>query len=41
MLEKPCPYHEGPIKHTLKECSMMKHYFSRGAKGMGDQGKKP
>jgi hypothetical protein len=24
MLEKPCPYHQDPIKHTLKECGMMK-----------------
>jgi hypothetical protein len=41
MLEKPCPYHRGPVKHTLKECGMMKCYFSEGAKGKGDQGKKP
>jgi hypothetical protein len=36
MLEKPCPYHQGPVKHTLKECGMMKRYFSRGAQGKGD-----
>jgi hypothetical protein len=30
MLDKPCPYHRGPIKHTLKECGMMKHYFFGG-----------
>jgi hypothetical protein len=40
MLEKPCPYHQGPVKHTLKECDMMKHYFFEGTKGKGGQGKK-
>jgi hypothetical protein len=29
MLRKPCPYHKGPTKHTLEECTMMQHYFSR------------
>ena len=23
MLKKPCPYHHGPVKHTLKECTML------------------
>jgi hypothetical protein len=41
MLEKPCPYHRGQVKHTLKECGMMKHYFSRGAQGKGDSDKRP
>jgi hypothetical protein len=41
MLMKPCPYHRGPIKHTLKECGMMKCYFSRGVQGKGDPGKRP
>jgi hypothetical protein len=41
MLEKPCPYHRGPVKHTLKECGMMKRYFSGGAQGKGDPGKRP
>jgi hypothetical protein len=41
MLEKPCPYHRGPVKLTLKECGMMKHYFSRGVQGKGDPGKRP
>jgi hypothetical protein len=22
MLKEPCPYHQGPIKHTLEECAM-------------------
>jgi hypothetical protein len=30
MLKKPCPYHRGLVKHTLKECGMMKCYFSEG-----------
>jgi hypothetical protein len=41
MLEKPCMYHWGPVKHTLKECGMMKRYFSGGALGKGDLGKRP
>jgi hypothetical protein len=41
MLEKPCPYHRGPVKHTLKECVKIKRYFSRGAQGKGDPGKRP
>jgi hypothetical protein len=41
MLEKSCPYHQVPVKHTFKERGMMKCYFSRGAKGKGDQGNKP
>jgi hypothetical protein len=28
MLKKPCPYHRGPTKHTLEECTMMRCYFS-------------
>jgi hypothetical protein len=28
MLKKPCPYHKGPTKHTLEECTMMQRYFS-------------
>jgi hypothetical protein len=39
VLEKPCPYHRGPVKHTLKECGMMKRYFSRDPQGKGDPGK--
>jgi hypothetical protein len=41
MLEKPCPYYWGPVKHTLKECGKIKHYFSRGAQGKGDPSKRP
>jgi hypothetical protein len=41
MLDKPCSYHRGLVKHTLKECGMMKCYFSRGAQGKGNPGKRP
>jgi hypothetical protein len=41
MLEKPCPYHRGPAKHTLKECGMMKCYISEGAQGKGNPNKRP
>jgi hypothetical protein len=40
MHEKPCPYHRGPVKHTLKECGMIKCYFSGGAQGKDDLGKR-
>jgi hypothetical protein len=41
MLEKPCPYHRGQVKHTLKECGMIKHYFFGGTPGKSDLGKRP
>jgi hypothetical protein len=27
MLKESCPYHQGPVKHTLEECVMLRHYF--------------
>jgi hypothetical protein len=27
MLKEPCPYHQGPVKHTLEECVMLRRYF--------------
>jgi hypothetical protein len=27
MLKESCPYHQGPIKHTLEECVMLRRYF--------------
>jgi hypothetical protein len=27
MLKEPCPYHQGPIKHTLEECAMLRRHF--------------
>jgi hypothetical protein len=29
MLKKSCPYHETPVSHTLKQCNMLKKYYSR------------
>jgi hypothetical protein len=41
MLKESCPYHRGPIKHTLEECDMLRHYFNKAgppAEGGKDQG---
>ncbi len=27
MLKESCPYHQGPVKHTLEECVMLRCYF--------------
>jgi hypothetical protein len=29
MLKEPCPYHQGPIKHTLEECAMLRCHFHK------------
>jgi hypothetical protein len=29
MLKESCPYHQGPIKHTLEECVMLPRYFHK------------
>ena len=29
MLKKPCPYHKGPVNHTLEQCEMLKKYYNR------------
>jgi hypothetical protein len=29
MLKESCPYHRGPVKHTLEECDMLWHYFNK------------
>jgi hypothetical protein len=29
MLKKSCPYHLGPVKHTLEECVMLRRYFHK------------
>jgi hypothetical protein len=26
LLDTPCPHHEVPVKHTLRECRLMKNY---------------
>jgi hypothetical protein len=29
MLKESCPYHKGPVKHTLEECVMLWRYFHK------------
>ena len=29
MLKKPCPYHQGPVKHALEDYSMLQRYYAR------------
>jgi hypothetical protein len=29
MLKDSCPYHQGPVKHTLEECVMLRCYFHK------------
>jgi hypothetical protein len=29
MLKESCPYHQGPIKHTLEECVMLRRHFHK------------
>jgi hypothetical protein len=36
MLKQSCPYHQGPIKHTLEECVMLRHYFHKAGSLAGD-----
>jgi hypothetical protein len=41
MLKESCPYHQGPVRHTLEECIMLRRYFHRvgpPAEGGKDQG---
>jgi hypothetical protein len=41
MLKDSCPYHRGPVKHTLEECDMLRRYFNKAgpsAEGGKDQG---
>ena len=28
MLKKPCPYHRGPTKHTLEECTVLRRFYT-------------
>jgi hypothetical protein len=40
MLKESCPYHRGPVKHTLEECGMLRRYFNKAgpsAEGGKDQ----
>jgi hypothetical protein len=36
VLKKPCPYHKTPFNHTLKQCDMLKKYYSRAAAKEGE-----
>jgi hypothetical protein len=41
MLKESCPYHQGPVKHTLEECVMLRRYFHKAGpptEGGKDQG---
>jgi hypothetical protein len=29
MLKEPRPYHQGPVKHTLEECAMLRRHFHK------------
>jgi hypothetical protein len=35
MLKESCPYHQGPVKHTLKECVMLRRYFHKAGSPTG------
>jgi hypothetical protein len=36
MLKESCPYHQGPVKHTLEECVMLRCYFHKAGPPAGD-----
>jgi hypothetical protein len=36
MLKESCPYHQGPVKHTLEECVMLRHNFHKAGSPVGD-----
>jgi hypothetical protein len=39
MLKESCPYHQGPVKHTLEECVMLRRYFHKaGPPAKGGKG---
>jgi hypothetical protein len=38
MLKEPCPYHQGPVKHTLEECVMLlRNFHKAGPPAEGDR----
>jgi hypothetical protein len=39
MLKKPCPYHKGPVNHTLQQCDMLRKYYNRVAHKDEDKSK--
>jgi hypothetical protein len=36
MLKESCPYHQGPVKHTLEECVMPRRFFHKAGSPAGD-----
>jgi hypothetical protein len=36
MLKESCPYHQGPVKHTLEERVMLRRYFHKAGPPAGD-----
>jgi hypothetical protein len=36
MFKESCPYHQGPVKHTLEECVMLRRYFHKARPPAGD-----
>jgi hypothetical protein len=36
MLKKPCPYDKTPVNHTLKQCDLLKRYYSHTAAKDGE-----
>jgi hypothetical protein len=36
MLKESCLYHQGPVKHTLEECVMLRRYFHKAGPPAGD-----
>jgi hypothetical protein len=36
MLKESCPYHKGPVKHTLEECDMLRRYFNKAGPSAED-----
>jgi hypothetical protein len=36
MLKESCLYHQGPVKHTLEECVMLRCYFHKAGSPAGD-----
>jgi hypothetical protein len=38
MLKESCPNHQGPVKHTLEECVMLRRYFHK-ARPLAEGGK--
>jgi hypothetical protein len=42
MLKESCPYHKGPVKHSLGECDMLRHFYNKlGSSAEGENKKAP